>query len=32
MNADDVVRMKQFLEDTRSNLAGQREIEPDWMD
>jgi len=32
MKADDVIKMKQFLEDTRSNLAGTREVEPYWMD
>jgi hypothetical protein len=28
MSPDDVARMRQFLEDTRLNLAGIREVEP----
>ena len=31
MSVDDMTGMKQFLEDTRTNLEGVREISPDWM-
>ncbi len=32
MTGDEVIRMKQFLQDTRSLLEGNREIQPCWMD
>ncbi len=31
LTAADRIRMKQFLEETRQHLSGQREIKPDWL-
>jgi len=31
ITSDDATSMKRFLKDTRENLAGQKEVDPDWI-